>query len=159
MSGKARLERWVDPMRTKEFIQKLDHDRIVKAIQEAETKSSGNIRVYLQRGEVEGDALPLAQKQFVKLKMDQTRHRNAVLILVAPRAQKFAVVGDAGIHERCGDPLWNSVVAKMADHFRQEHFTDALVDAIRDLGQVLAEQFPRGKNEPENELPDDVIEG
>lgn len=146
-------------MRTKEFLQKLDHDRIVKAIQDAEAKSSGNIRVYLQRGEIEGDALPLAQKQFLKFKMDKTQHRNAVLVFVAPRAQKFAVVGDAGIHQKCGDDLWNRVVQKMGEHFRQEHFTDALVDAIRDLGQVLAEQFPRQTGEKINELPDDVIEG
>jgi len=146
-------------MRTKEFLQKLDHERIVKAIQEAEAKSSGNIRVYLQRGEIEGDALPLAQKQFLKFKMDHTQHRNAVLIFVAPRAQKFAVVGDAGIHHKYGNELWEAVVKKMGEHFRQEHFTDALVDAIHDLGQVLAEQFPRVAGEKANELPDDVIEG
>ena len=66
-----------------------------------------------------------------------------MLVFVAPRAQKFAVVGDSGIHQRCGDDPWNRVVQKMGEHFRQEHFTDALVDAIHDLGQVLAEQFPR----------------
>jgi uncharacterized membrane protein len=146
-------------MRTKEFLQKLDHKRIVAAIQEAEAKSSGNIRVYLQRGEIEGDALPLAQKQFVNFKMDKTKHRNAVLIFVAPRAQKFAVVGDAGIHQKCGDDLWKRVVEKMSQHFHQEHFTDALVDAIHDLGHVLAEQFPRVTGDKVNELPDDVIEG
>ena len=30
----------------------------------------------------------------------------AILIFVAPRAQKFAVIGDSGIHERCGDQFW-----------------------------------------------------
>lgn len=146
-------------MRTKEFLSKLDHGRIVKAIQDAEAKSSGNIRVYLQRGEIGGEALPLAQKQFLKFKMDRTQHRNAVLIFVAPRAQKFAVVGDAGIHQKCGNDFWSRVVEKMGTHFRQEHFTDALVDAIRDLGRVLSEQFPRQIGEKVNELPDDVVEG
>ena len=146
-------------MRTKEFLEKLDHGRIVKAIQEAEAKSSGNIRVYLQRGEVEGDALPLAQKRFLEFKMDRTQHRNAALIFVAPRAQKFAVVGDTGIHQKCGNDLWKRVVQKMGEHFRREHFTDALVDAIKELGQVLAAQFPRQTGDKANELPDDVIEG
>ena len=31
--------------------------------------------------------------------MTATRDRNGVLIFVAPRAQKFAVIGDSGIHE------------------------------------------------------------
>ncbi len=146
-------------MRTKQFLNQLEHDRIVKAIREEEVRSSGQIGVYIQRGELDGDPVEAAQKRFQKSGMHKTRHRNAVLIFVAPRAHKFAVIGDAGIHQKCGNDLWNRVVAKMGEHFRQEHFTDALVDAIRELGQVLAEQFPLQAGEKSNELPDDVIEG
>ncbi|HXM74516.1 MAG TPA: TPM domain-containing protein, partial [Chthoniobacterales bacterium] len=89
-------------MRTKEFISKLDHDRIVKAIQEAESKTSAEIRVYLQRGKLADDAVNAARKRFQKLGMHKTAERNAVLIFVAPRAHKFAVVGDQAIHEKCG---------------------------------------------------------
>jgi len=45
--------------------------------------------------------------------MNKTAARNSVLIYIAPRAHKFAVLGDAGIHEKCGEALWQSVVAKM----------------------------------------------
>jgi uncharacterized membrane protein len=144
-------------MRTKEFLNKLEHDRIVKAIREQETRSSGQIGVYIQRGELEGDPVEAAQKRFQKTGMHKTRDRNAVLIFVAPRARKFAVVGDEGIHTRCGSDLWNRVVEKMAGHFKQERFSDAIVDAIRDVGQVLGEHFPRTGGE-KNELPDVVAE-
>ena len=146
-------------MRTKQFLNQLEHDRIVKAIREEETRSSGQIGVYIQRGELPGDPVEAAQKRFQKSGMHKTLHRNAVLIFVAPRAHKFAVIGDEGIHRQCGNELWNRVVQKMGEHFRQERFTDALVDAVRDLGQVLAEQFPRQAGEKGNGLPDDVIEG
>jgi uncharacterized membrane protein len=89
--------------------------------------------------------------------MHQTRDRNAVLIFVAPRAHKFAVVGDKAIHEKCGDQLWLRVVAKMREHFQKENFTDALVDAIQEVGQVLAEHFPP-EGRRRNELPDEIIE-
>ncbi len=79
------------------------------------------------------------------------------MIFVAPRAHKFAVVGDEGIHTKCGNELWQRVVQKMQAHFKQELFSDALIDAIKDIGQVLAEQFPRTGRE-KNELPDDVVE-
>ena len=92
---RRRLE-LVSLMRTKEFLSKLEHDRIVKAIREQEARSSGQIGVYLQRGELAGDPLEAAQKRFQKSEMHKTRHRNAVLIFVAPRAHKFAVVGDEG---------------------------------------------------------------
>ena len=144
-------------MRTKEFLNRLEHDRIVRAIREAETKTSGEIRVFLQRGHVNDDPLPVAQRQFQLLGMDKTREHNAVLILVAPRAQKFAVVGDTAIHEKCGDEFWSCVVDVMRGHFIKEEFTDAIVEAIQETGRLLAMHFP--KQGPEiNELPDEVIQ-
>lgn len=145
-------------MKAKEFVAKLDHDRIVQAIREAETKTSGQVRIYVHRGALKEDPLSAAQKRFAALKMEKTQHRNAVLIFVAPRAQKFAVVGDEAIHQKCGDTLWQGVVEEMRDHFRSERFSEAIADAIRDLGAVLAEHFP-ATGEATNELPDDVIEG
>jgi uncharacterized membrane protein len=129
-------------MRTKEFLSKLEHDQIVWTIQEAEAKTSAQIRVYIQRGKLNGDPLIAAQKKFHRLGMHKTPKRNAVLIFVAPRARKFAIVGDQAIHEKCGELYWQRVVEVMREHFRNERFSDALVDAIRDIGSVLATHFP-----------------
>ena len=145
-------------MRTKEFLSRLDHDRIVNAIRAAEAKTSAEIRVYLQRGKSNADPLGAAQKQFQKLGMHKTRERNAVLIFVAPRARKLAVVGDEGIHGKVGEAYWQHVVDLMREHFRNERFTDAIVDAIQDIGTILAEHFP-ARSTSGNELSDDVIEG
>jgi uncharacterized membrane protein len=145
-------------MRTKEFLARLDHERIVNAIRTAEGKTSGEIRVFIQRGELATDALPLAEKKFVELGMQRTAERNAILILVAPRAQKFAIVGDEGVHQKCGDIFWARLVETMRAHFKRDAFTDALVEAIESAGHLLAEHFPRLSND-RNELSDDIIEG
>jgi uncharacterized membrane protein len=145
-------------MRTKDFLGKLDHDRIVAAIRDAEGKSSGEIRVYVQRGELEGDAFDHARRKFDKLEMQATRERNGILIFVAPRAQKFAVIGDEGIHRKCGDEFWQQLVERMRAHFQNENFTDALVEAIEEAGKLLARHFPKG-TAPSNELPDEIVEG
>jgi uncharacterized membrane protein len=147
----------VGKMRTKEFLSKLEHDRIVRAIREAESKTSGEIRVYVQRGKLNVDPLIIAQKKFQRLGMHKTRERNAVLIFVAPRAHKFAVVGDKAIHEKCGEEFWQHVVDGMRAHFQNEKFSDALTEAINEVGKVLATHFP-GTSAAANELPDDVIE-
>ena len=145
-------------MRTKDFLGKLDHDRIVAAIRDAEGKSSGEIRVYVQRGELDGDAFDHARRRFSKLGMQATKERNGILIFVAPRAQKFAVIGDEGVHQKCGDEFWQQLVERMRAHFQSENFTDALVEAIEEAGKLLARHFPKG-NTPSNELPDEIIEG
>ena len=98
-----------------------------------------------------------AQKKFYRLGMHKTRDSNAVLIYIAPRAHKFAVLGDKAIHEKCGEPLWQGLVEKMREHFRNERFSDAIVDAIHDVGRVLAEHFPP-KPGGGNKLPDEIIE-
>jgi uncharacterized membrane protein len=145
-------------MRTREFLTKLEHHAIVAAIREAESKTSGEIRVLIQRGKLKSDPLVAAQKKFHRLGMHKTRERNAVLIFVAPRVHKLAVVGDNAIHERCGDEFWQRVVETMRVHFRNEKFSDALINAVNEVGKVLAAHFPR-TSASANELPDEIIEG
>ena len=143
-------------MRTDEFLGKLDHDRIVRAIREAEEKTSGEIRVFFQRGSLKGDALPAAQKQFRNLGMQKTKERNGVLIFVAPRARKFAVIGDDGVHQKCGEEYWTRLVDSMREHFQKEDFTQALLEAIGRTGQLLGQYFPK-QGGGKNELPDEII--
>jgi uncharacterized membrane protein len=145
-------------MRTREFLTRLEHDQIVEAIREAESKTSGEIRVFIQRGKLNIDPLLAAQKKFRRLGMHKTRERNAVLIFVMPRVHKFAVVGDQAIHEKCGEQFWQSVVERMRTHFQNEKFSHALIDGVNEVGKVLATHFPRTSARA-NELPDDVIEG
>jgi uncharacterized membrane protein len=145
-------------MRTHRFLRELEHDRIVAAIKEAEAKTSGQIRVYLQRGKFEEDALPRAEKKFFQLRMDKTKERNAVLIFVAPRAQKFAVIGDEGVHQKCGEQFWQELVERMRGHFLREEFTEALVEGIEAVGKLLARYFPK-TGPSTNELPDEIVEG
>ena len=143
-------------MRTKEFISQLDHDRIVRAIQDAEASTSGQIRVYIQRGKLNVDPLIAGQRRFHRLRMHKTRERNAVLIFVAPRAQKFAVIGDRGIHEKCDDAFWQKLIDLMRLHFKSESFSDALVEAITEAGNLLAQHFPK-KPSDQNELSDQIV--
>ena len=144
-------------MRTKEFLTKLEHDRIVQAIRDAESKTSGEIRVYIQRGKLDGDPLIAAQKKFHHLGMHKTPESNGVLIFVAPRAHKFAVVGDKAVHEKCGEQLWQRLVSQMRDHFKNEKFSHALVEAIEETGRALAAHFPK-KSVSSRPLSDDVVE-
>ena len=144
-------------MRTKELLSKLDHDRIVQAIRDAEAKTSGQIRVYIQRGKLNADPLLAAQKKFHRLGMHKTGGRNAVLIFVAPRAHKFAVVGDRAVHEKCGEQFWQRLVDGMRAHFKNEKFSHAIVEAIEETGKALAAHFPKspgGSSAP----PDGIIE-
>ncbi|MGC1321447.1 MAG: TPM domain-containing protein [Candidatus Udaeobacter sp.] len=140
-------------MRTREFLSKLEHDRIIQAIRTAESKTSGEIRVLIQRGKLNSDPFVAAQKKFHRLRMHKTRERNAVLIFVAPRVHKFAVVGDQAIHEKCGDEFWQRLVDAIRMHFQTEKFTHALVEAVNEIGKVLGAHFPKTSTTGQRDKP------
>ena len=142
-------------MKPKEFLAQLDSKRIVAAIAAAEEKTSGEIRVFVSIREVE-DARRAAEGHFASMGMSKTRHRNGVLLFFAPKAQKFAVIGDSGVHEKCGDLFWQQLVARMAGFLRQDQFTEALIHGVEEAGSLLAQHFPPEPGDS-NELPNDIV--
>jgi uncharacterized membrane protein len=141
-------------MKTKEFIQSLDDDRIAATIAEMEKRTSGEIRVFVTERAVE-DVVVEAEKQFVRLGMTSTRERNGVLIYFAPASQKYAVVGDEGVHKRCGTQFWQHITEEMIPLLKTGRYTDAVLLAVRDIGEVLAREFPWTSGD-RNELPNKV---
>src|SRR5882672_10667846 len=121
-------------MKPAAFINQLDEARIVAAIAAAERKSSGEIRVYVSHRNIQ-DALARAKARFVELGMHKTRHRNGVLLYISPRTRQFAIVGDAGVHEKCGDNLWQEIAGGMVPLLRQGQCTEAVEQAIKKTGE------------------------
>ena len=141
-------------MNPQEFSNSLDEEKIVAAIGEAERKTSGQIRVYISHRNFP-DALARARSRFTKLGMARTRQRNAVLLYLAPRTRVFAIVGDTGVHEKCGDAFWQEVAAQLSGDLKSGPPTDAVVRAVEKIGALLAAHFPPGSDDG-NELADGI---
>ena len=142
-------------MKPRHLIDQIDRHRVETAIHDAELKTSGEIRVVLHE-QAAPDALDAARAEFVRLGMEKTNHRNAVLFFVAPVSQTFAVVGDEGVHRKCGETFWQELARAMTEHFKRGDFTTGLVDGIERAGLLLAKEFPR-RPDDRNELPDGVV--
>jgi uncharacterized membrane protein len=146
-----------EAMKTKHLFRELDHDQITAAIVEAEKHTSGEIRVYVSHHKVH-DPRHAGTRQFLKLGMDKTRHRNAVLIFIAPESQNFAILGDVAVHTKCGEAFWEDTASAMREFFRQRKFTEGIVHGISTAGKLLAQQFPvHGAGD--HQLPDSIVEG
>jgi uncharacterized membrane protein len=129
-------------MHPKKLIKQLPHDSLVEAIREAEQKTSGEIRVLISHKSV-ADPVVAAQKEFVRLGMTNSPEKNGILIFVAPRTHKFAVIGDKGVHAKCGDEFWRELAKVMTGYFRKSEFTEGIVQGVKKAGELLAEHFPR----------------
>jgi uncharacterized membrane protein len=141
-------------MKAKAFTKQLHHSKIVSAIQAAEKKTSGEIRVFITRKDID-EPVSAAQAHFLEMGMDKTRERNAVLLFIAPRTRKFAIVGDTAVHARCGEAFWKKLTAEMSDYFKKSEFTDGIIHGVKMAGNLLAAHFPCHPDDAD-ELPDKV---
>ena len=128
--------------------------RLVEAIKQAELNTSGEIKVHIEnrcKGDVEKRSLVV----FNKLKLNETKLRNGVLIYLAVRDHKFAIVGDEGINNVVGQGFWNDVKDLMLSHFKENRFADGLEQGIMRCGEKLKAYFPY-QTDDVNEIPDDI---
>ncbi len=143
-------------METQEFIQYLDEPRIVAAIAAAEKQTSGEIRLFVSHRPLGTDDIRTrAQARFEKLGMTATSNRNGVLLYFLPRDQKFVILGDTAIHEKCGEDFWAAVAQGLQQELRGGNFTRAIVNAITKVGEALKVHFPV-QFDDQNELPNEI---
>ena len=141
---------------TESFFFTIDEARIVEAIRLAESRSRGEIRIHAADRAVV-DVLQEATQAFEGLGMTATAERNGILIFVAPKSHKFAVLGDSGITSRVGTHPLDEMAASMSEAFRDGRFTDGLVGAVERAGQILADLFPRDEGAADKDELSNII--
>jgi len=139
------------------FFSLEEQEEIKQAIMNAELDTSGEIRVHIENN-FTGDVLDRAAFIFKQLKMNDTELKNGVLIYLALKNRRFAIIGDKGIHAAVPENFWDNIKAKMLDHFREGTFTDGLCYGIMAAGEQLKKHFPRQKHDV-NELSDEISFG
>lgn len=144
-------------MNIEKFFSKEQKKQIVDAIQQAENRTSGEVRVHIETT-CKTDALDRAVKMFEKLKMHETELRNGTLIYLAVKDKKFAIFGDEGINEIVPENFWQDVRDCMKKEFAGGNFTSGLTSAIELIGRKLKEYFPVAEDDI-NELSNDISNG
>ena len=129
-------------MHPKHFSKHVQHENIIAAIHAAEQKTNGRIHVSISPNHVE-EPVTAAQVEFMRQGLNQSPDRNGVLIFVAPRSHKFAVIGDEGVHAKCGDEFWRKLAETMTGYFRKSEFTQGIIHGVNEAGVLLAKHFPK----------------
>ncbi len=144
--------------RARHFFSEQDEQRIVEAIRNAERRTSGEIRVFIESRCRFVDPVDRAAEVFFGLKMEKTDDRNGVLLYVAMKDHQLAIFGDEGIHRVVGSGYWNAEVEKILGEFNAEHHVEGIIAVVRDIGEALTAHYPYTK-EDKNELPDNIVFG
>ena len=136
------------------ILNREEDQRVVEAIRQAERNTSGEIKVHIEnrcKGNVEQRSLFI----FDKLKLNETQLRNGVLIYLAIKDHKFAILGDKGINDVVENGFWNDVKDLMLNQFKEGHFAEGLEQGIMRCGEKLKAYFPY-QSDDINEIPDDI---
>ena len=95
----------------------LDEDRIIESICRAESMTSGEVRLYVENKNPLVQPLMRAKEIFYLLKMEHTKHRNAVLFYLAIEDQEFSIYGDEGIFQKHTQNEWKELFFEILEHF------------------------------------------
>ena len=144
-------------MFSKDFFTASQQEAIQASIATAELNTSGEIRLHVD-GKCPGDPVAKAIKVFEKLKMHETELRNGVLIYVAIKDKKLAIVGDKGINEAVSDDFWDAIKNDLVFRFKEGKYTEGLVEGIHASGEQLKAHFPY-QSDDTNELSNDISFG
>ncbi len=144
-------------MIAQEIIGIPEREKIRRAVSDAELKTSGEIRVFVEDASADTE-LDRAVYVFEELGMHKTDLRNGILLYLALKDKRFAVIGDHGIHEKVGDAFWEGIRSHMQEKLSQGDVVGAIVAGVREAGEALGKFFPRSHDD-KNELSDDIVFG
>lgn len=144
--------------KVEDFLSKKDEEEIIEAIRTAESHTSGEVRVHLEKTTGEKDIFDRAMEVFHMLKMDNTKHDNGVLIYVAVEDHNFVIYGDKGINDVVADNFWESTKDAIVEKFKKGEFKQGLVDGILTAGQQLKKHFPWSED-TRDELSNEISKG
>ena len=143
--------------KAKEPFSESEKKQITSAIEEAERSTSGEIRVHIDLS-CSKDPVERAVECFDNMGMSATELRNGVLVYLAIKEHKFAIIGDQGNNEKVPTGCWDSTRDLMLSHFKANRLVDGLCEGIKHAGIQLKEHFPLAEDDS-NELSNDISFG
>jgi len=135
-------------------VDKASEERLIKAIETAEQKTSGEIRLHVDTKASE-NPIERAKEVFFKLNMQETKLRNGILFYVNFTHHEFAIWGDEGINQKVPDNFWDEIKETAIAHFKQDKGIDGLEICILMCGEQLKKYFPIATDD-KNELSNDI---
>lgn len=97
-----------------------------------------------------------AIRAFHEKGLTRTKEHTGVLFFISLLERKVWVLADKGIHEKIGQETLNKFAAQVSKGISEGRACDALCEAIKEAGELLATHFPIKPGDID-ELPNGVI--
>lgn len=142
------------------FFSDDDFLRISNQIKKSEQTTSGEIRISIKEKrkflDIRKSINQLAEKEFYRLGMNNTRDKTGILLFLLLGERQFYILADEGINRKVSKDTWNELRDEIQNQFREGKFTSGLIHGIESVAKILSEHFPI-KADDKNELSNKVI--
>lgn len=142
------------------FFSDDDFLRFSNEIKKIEEKTSGEVRVAMKEkrsfAERKKSLKELAENEFKKLNMHNTRDKTGILIFILFEDRQFYILADEGINQKVEPNTWNDIRDEMQDNFRSGKFLEGIKTGLQKIGNILEEHFPI-KSDDQNELSNKIV--
>ncbi len=137
-----------------------DFLRVSNKINEMEKSTSGEIRLAIKEKKSwrdrKKDIRKLAEEEFFKLNMHNTRGNTGILLYLLLEERQFYILADKGINEKVAQNTWDKIRDEIQMKFQNGNFCEGLLLGIERMGNILSEYFPV-KADDKNELSNKVV--
>ncbi|MCD8338662.1 MAG: TPM domain-containing protein [Burkholderiales bacterium] len=149
------------PIPLRRSFTKITLERITKAIEEAETKTSAEFEVVIERSlpySYLRDRLSTrdrAEELFSQYRCWDTEDNNGVLIYLNLSDQAIEIIVDRAASRVLTPELLAEIIKKMSQSFKTNNFATGIKHAVLQMGEILGKEFP---NKPVSKpLPNEPI--
>lgn len=113
-------------------------------------------RLFVSKAQMEEEVREAAVTAFFSEKLYKTKDENGILLFVSVFERKVWILADAGINAKIDQDRWQGLVKLIAHGIRDGRQSEALCEAIQQVGDILKEHFPLQPDDI-NELRDLII--
>jgi len=99
-------------------------------------------RVFISDREIDEEVQEAALISFFKEELYRTRDETGILVFISVFEHRVWVLADRGINAKVDQGQWDGIVAHIVAGIKSGQQADAICEAVKEVGGILAEHFP-----------------
>ena len=99
-------------------------------------------RVFISDREIDEEVQEAALISFFKEELYRTRDETGILVFISVFEHRVWVLADRGINAKVNQGQWDGIVAHIVAGIKSGEQADAICEAVKEVGGILAEHFP-----------------
>lgn len=116
------------------------------------------LRLWLTPGAIKAQRVRARAVDLFKVGTEsRTMGRTGILLFLSLKEHRADIVADEAIAAKVAPEVWGDAMLALVERVRAGEPGEGMAEAVRQMGIVLAEHFPKSVDNP-NELPDRLIE-